>query len=93
MGPMFAPALGAVWASWLSETVVMSGGNAAIVVESIDESSEDDVRVPVVDWGEFIQDKFLGCHWEKAKLVDGFLRQVPFAGENGSQVGAVVRAL
>ena len=73
MGPVFTPALGAVWASWLSETVVMSGGNAAIVVESIDESSEDDVRVPVVDWGEFVQDKFLSCHGEKAELVDGFL--------------------
>ena len=54
-------------------TVVVSGGSAAVDVESLDEASEDSVRIPVVDRREFVQDKFLCCPGEETELIDGFL--------------------
>ena len=93
MGPMFAPAFGAFWASWLSKAVVVPSGDAAVVIESIDESSKDGVCIAVINWRKFVQDKFLRIRGEHAKVVDGLLRQVPFAGEQGCHVCEVVGVL
>ena len=93
MGPMFTLALGAFRASWLKRAIVVPSGDVAIVIESIDESSKDGVCIAVINWRKFVQDKFLRIRGEHAKVVDGLLRQVPFAGEQGRHVCEVVSVL